>query len=308
MQAAVAPPVAPAEPNEGAPAPQGFALPELDPNDPDFAEKQKIHDAFTALDTHFSQANQGFDYKKHYGDIQAEMGKAPEQRHLNPLSKLAIAMGTQDPDKPYGPNIGLAIADQTSKEKHAGEMSEFEKTMEMKRAILSGQIKQHMDAGDFRKALKLAENKALLDVDADRRAHKNKLAEIDAQTQGKERVANINAKASIERADRRLAAAQKRGADLKLSPSDKAMQTAEIDTAKKNFSMATAVDPMTMQRPDSETIEQAEEVLRRDLTRIHDHYEDREIGDRPPSAGPRKETVKPSTGKTPHSEDPFFKQ
>jgi hypothetical protein len=301
-------PVPPSAPAEGAPAPQGFQLPEIDPNDPDAAEKQRIHDAFLALDQHFTQANPDFDYAKHYGEIQTEMAKAPQERHLNPLSKLAIALGTQDPEHPYQPNTGLAIADQTAKEKHGQEMSEFEKTMEVKRSILEGQIKQHMAAGEFRKALKLAENKALLDVDADRRTHKMKLEEIGATGNERVRVANINAKASIERADRRLAQARKLASGLKLSPSDKAMQTAEIATAQKNFSMATAVDPMTMQRPDAEAIMQAEEALRQELMRIHDHYEDREIGERPPDAGPRKETVKPSKGMAPHSEDPFFKQ
>jgi hypothetical protein len=307
MQAAVAPPVAPAAPAEGAPASQGFSLPAIDPNDPDAAEKQRIHDAFMALDTHFSQANQGFDYAKHYGEIQAEMAKAPQERHLNPLSKLAIALGTQDPEHPYQPNMGLAIADQTAKEKHGQEMSEFEKTMEIKRSALEGQIKQHMAAGEFRKALKMAETKAMLDVDADRRAHKNKLSEIEATGNEKVRVANINAKASIERADRRIAQAHRHAAEMKLSGPAKAAMGAEIQLAQKNYTMASAVDPMTMQRPDADTILQAEEALRQEIFRIYHKYEDMI----PKPTGSTQETVTPSTGntgKTPHAEDPFFKQ
>jgi len=307
MQAAVAQPVegtpAPAAAPAAAPAPAspGFQLPELDPNDPDYAEKKQIHDAFVALDAHFNKALPGVDYQKHYADIQAEMAKAPQERHLSPLSKLAIAMGTQNPNNPYAPNVGLAMEDQTAKGVHAQEQSDFEKTLEMKKAAIEGHFQQLLGQGEFRKALALADVKARNDLTAERlkgeREHKNKLEEIEAQNTGRANVARINAQGAMDRAERRLAAAKSASDKLNLSPSDKSQMHEEYAAAARRFNMAVAADPNTGMRPEQDVIDQAEELHRREIMRIHDFYESREIGTRPPNAGPVKETASSGNGR-----------
>jgi len=293
MQQAVAP-TAPADvPAQPQP---GFALPELDPNDPDFEEKQKVHAAYEALEKHFAQANPEVNYQEHYNKMIAGM-KEPQERQMNPFRKFAIAFGTQDPERPYAPNVGLAGIEATEAKRHGAEMSEFEKTLGMQKEAMTGQIRQHMAAGEFRKALAMAKAKADLDITSERakgeREHKFKMAEIEAQVAGKKEVAKISAQAAMDRAERRIAAAKERGNDLKLSPSDKVDYSARVAAIQKAFDKATMTNPQTLEPASAEQIEDAEEDQRQALRQLHDFFEDREIGDRPPAAGPRKDaTVK----------------
>lgn len=292
-------PQAPAESPPRAAGP-GFALPDLDPNDPDFDEKTKVHEAYNALEEHFSRTVPDVDFQGQYNKIMAGQ-KEPQERQMNPFSKFAIAFGTQDRENPYAPNVGLAGIKATEERRLGAEMSEFEKTLGMQKEAMTGQIKQHMAAGEFRKALAMAKTKADLDITADRtkgdREHKYKIAEIEAASTGKKEVARINAQAAIDRAERRVENAKTSTSNLKLSPTDKARMNQELERAMILFRSSVARDPNTGLRPESEEIEDAEDRHRRELSRIHEFWEDREIGDRPPAAGARaddKKTVRPS--------------
>jgi hypothetical protein len=294
-----------AQPTPAAPASapattsSGFTLPELDPNDPDYEEKSKIHAAFLALDKHLTENVPNVDFQKQYQDIQNEMAKAPQERHISPLRKFAIALGTQDPEQPYAPNRGLAQVEETAQKQHAGAMSEFEKTLDLKREAMTGHIQQLMQQGEFRKALAMANTKAQNDITAarakDTREHSNKMEEIKATVAGRADVARIAAQGAMDRAEARIAAVKANTSNLKLSPTDKAQMTGEIDLATQKFRIATARDPLTGEVPDPDVIDQAEDTHRRELVRIHNFYEDREIGTRPANAGPVKEVVKRNT-------------
>jgi hypothetical protein len=58
-----------------------------------------------------------------------------------------------------------------------------------------------------------------------------------------------------------------------------------------------------------EQVQQAEEEHRVEMKRIHDYYEDRELGERGDEAGPRKPAPsKGGSGMQPNAADPWFKQ
>lgn len=311
MKAAIAPAAeAPAE----APAPepqdrpsQPFSLPALDESDPDYAEKKAVHDALTSLDSQWATSMPDIDYQGHYRKISEHAKKAPKDREWNVLSKLAVALGTQNPDRPYDENPGLAAMRNTAREKGDAERKTFEEDMSLRKEALSGHIRQLMDQGNFRKALTELNAKEQMGVTRNRKEHDFRLAEIDAQGTVKKEVAKINAQAAWDRAEKRLTYLKEQGEKLKLSPSDKAMMDAEYRTAaagltesKKQWSEGMLSD---------EQAEIAEEEHRQEMRRIHDYWEDREIGDRPANAGPRKAVNKPAEGgMQPNPEDPWFKK
>lgn len=291
-----APEAAPSE------APPGLALPDLDPKDPDYEEKKAIHDAFTGLDKHFNENVPGVDFYKHYRGIMDDLKKAPQERHLNPLSKFAIALGTQDPEHPYAPNTGLATAQKTAENQQSEEEALFGKALGFKKEALEGHLKQLLQQGDFKKAL--SQSAALQDLAATQGRIKNeregaqKIKEIEATNTGRAQVARMRADSAKTVADIRAQHATAVGKNLNLSPSDKAQQAAQIAGAKAKYLNMINDDPQTHEPASQEMIDRADEVYRKELIDIHNYFEEREIGERPSAASPRNSgtTAKPSGG------------
>lgn len=286
--------------------PKGFTLPDLDPDDPDYADRKQVHDALLSLDKHWTEAMPSIDYEGHYRKLAEEMKKAPEKREWNVLSKLAIALGTQNPDDIYSENLGLATMRRESESRQAQQRKEFEETMGLKKEALSGHIKQLMEQGKFRQALTELAAKEQLGITKARREHEFKIEEESQKGDIKKEVARIQAQAALERAERRLAYLRETSAKLRLSPSDKAQMDAEYRAAgarladtKKQWAEGMISD---------EQVEVAEEEHRQEMKRIHDYFEDRELGERPPEAGPREGSPKPRGGMEPNPEDPWFKK
>lgn len=285
LKEAIAPEVAAPPTATAEPAQKGFQLPELDPNDPDFAEKKRVHDSILALDKHFLENVPNVDFMKHYQGIIDEQKKAPGRRELHPLSKFAIALGTQGED-PSAPNVGLASVRKTEDERLGREQDSFEKVLGLKKAALEGHINQLMSQGKFRQALSQLALSQDMAIDEERRKHGFRMKEEEAKIGGRRAVAEINAKSAKERAEIRAKHATSVGANLKLAPADRAEMAARIESAKRKFNLATARDPVTLEGPSTEQIDSADDIYRIELRDIHDEYEDREIGNRPPPAGP----------------------
>jgi len=306
IKATVMPPEQPAE----APVPEpqdkpsgGFSLPELDEADPDYAEKKQVHDTLMALDKHWSEAMPNIDYQGHYRKISADMKKAPKEREWNVLSKLAVALGTQNPDRPYEENLGLSKMKETSASKQAEEQKTFEEDMGLRKEALSGHIRQLLDQGNFRKALTELSAKEQMGITRQRKEHEFKLKEEEAKGNVRKEVARINAQAAMDRANKRLSYLREQSAKLKLSPSDKAEMDARYRSAASN--LASIKQQWSDGMLSDEQVEVAEEETRQEMRKIHDYYEDRELGERGPEAGPRKAPSK-GTGMQPNASDPWF--
>jgi len=285
---------------------KGFSLPDIDPADPDKDEKQKVHDALLALDKHWSEANPEVDYEGHYRKLAAEMkAGAPKEREWNPFSKFAIALGTQDPDHPYDENMGLRKMKETSEGKLAEEKKTFEENMSLRKEALSGHIRQLLDQGNFRKALTELNAKEQMGISRNRAEHGFKMQEIEAQGNIKKETARIAAQAAMTRAENRLRYLRENAAKLKLSPSDKANMDAEYRTSASH--LAETKKQYAEGMLSDEQVAQAEEEHRLEMKRIHDYYEDRELGERGPEAGPRKPAPsKGAGGMQPNAADPWF--
>ncbi len=298
MQKAVASTPAPA-PAETPPTTAGLTLPDLDPNDPDYAEKKSIHDAFIALDKHFTDNVPGVDFQKEYADTIKAQANAPADKHAGFLKRLAIAFGSQDPNHPYAPNAGLEALGKNESEQNAQQSSDFEKALALKKEALHGHINQLMQAGEFKKAL--AQSAALQDLEATRgrikseREQAGALARIKAQNEGRANVAGINAEAAAARESRRWKHARDIGAHLNLSPSDRAEMDGLIDGAKIKFHRAITDNPDIGYLPSEQEKGQADEDYRNELNTIQVQFEDREIGERPTPAGPSAKKTKTAT-------------
>lgn len=284
--------------------PKGFTLPEIDPSDPDAAEKQKVHDALIALDKHWQEANPEVDYEGHYRKLADEMKKErPQGQEWNPFSKFAVALGTQDPNHPYAENQGLAKMKETSDSKLAADRKTFDENMDLRKEALSGHIRQLLDAGNFRKALTELNAKEQMAITRNRAEHQFKVEEINAQGDIKKEIAKTAAKAAMARADARAKYLQEQSASIKLSPSDKAAMDNEYRVAARH--LAGIKSQWAEGMLSDEQVQTAEEENRLELKRIHDTYEAREIvkGDNTT----RGNTTTPSKGgMQPNAADPWF--
>lgn len=287
-------------------APRGFTLPDLDPNDEDYEHRQQIHDAIMNLDKQWTEAMPHIDYQGHYNKLREEMGKEPKARSWNALSKLAVALGTQNPDRPYDPNLGLAQMEEKSQSDLAGEKKTFDENMSLRKEALAGHIRQLLDEGKFRQALGQLNAQEQLGVTKSRFEHGLKMKEEEAKSNAKKEVARIQAQAALDRANARITYLKEQGGKLKLSPSDRASMEAEFRSAQNSLNEIKKQWQEGMLS--DEQVEIAEEEHRQEMKRIHDYYEDRELGERGPEAGPRTPTAKPKTGMKPNAADPWFAQ
>jgi len=285
---------------------QGFTLPDLDPNDEDYEHRQQIHDAIMNLDKQWQTAMPNIDYQGHYRKLAEEMKKEPKKREWNALSKLAVALGTQNPDRPYDQNLGLAKMDETAEKERADKQKSFDENMALRKEALGGHIRQLLDEGKFRQALSQLNAQEQMGVSSERFKSKMKQEELKVQGDTKKDVARIQADAAMSRANARITYLKEQTGKLKLSPSDKAAMDAEFRQAQSHLNEIKKQWQEGMLS--DEQVEVAEEENRQELKRIHDYYEDRELGERPPEAGPRKPTAKASGGMAPNPEDPWFKK
>lgn len=170
---------------------EDFKLPDLDPNDPDIEEKTAIHDAYSQLADLMEDPD--VDYRAKYKEMADYVSSKPEPRRWSPLAGFAIGMG----------NPG-ALA-QVAQDNRAADKTREDREEEIARIqeeAIKGEISQHMQSKNFKKAL--TQSKALADLETTRerikqtREHTNKLAEIEATNKGKENVAKIKA-ASAEK-------------------------------------------------------------------------------------------------------------
>jgi hypothetical protein len=285
-------------------APKGFTLPELDPNDSDYEEKKMVHDAMIALEKHYSDNMPGVDFEGHYRKLASELKNAPSERQWNPLSKFAIAMGTQNPENPYAPNVGLAKMEDVAGKKLTEEKTSFDENMALRKEALSGHIRQLLDQGKFRQALGQLEVQSQMGIMGRRKEHEFKLGEIEAQGTVKKDVARINAQSAMDRAEKRLAYQKSLTSKIRLSPANRAYSNEQFKMAdtrladiKKQWGEGMLSD---------EQVEIAEEEHRQELKRLHDWIEEHEI---PEGVNvERGSTVKPKGGMEANPEDPWFKK
>jgi hypothetical protein len=185
-----------------APLPQykPIDLPEIDPNDPDAADKQKVHDYIRALEqAHSEYAASQPDYHQQYQQLADYVNSKPEPKRFDPLSAFAIGMGDiNNLSKVADVN---AAAD---KERHAKE----DYLLNLREQAMKGNIQRLMEEGKFQQALKESAALQTLNVEQEKakesRAGKQRLAEIEAQNSGKVAVANIRASAQRDAMERRL--------------------------------------------------------------------------------------------------------
>ena len=216
IQPAAAPP-----PQEApAQAPQemeGFTLPELDPNDPDYEEKKAVHEAYTRLGGMLKDSadGDGIDYRGKYKELADYAASRPLPRTWNPFSAFAIAMGSEAGAKKVASDNERAVKAAQDREDYI---------QSTKEAAIKGEIAQALEKGNFRKALQQSEALAELNTTLGRikseREHKQQLEEIEAQNKGKIGVANIRAAAARDTAAQRisdLVARYKLSADVRKS-------------------------------------------------------------------------------------------
>lgn len=184
-----APQVAPAAaaPSAVAPPEAPFALPELDPADPDYEEKKAIHEAYTELSKRLAP-DDGVNYQEKYGDLARYVASRPEPKHWSPFSSFAIAMGS-----PAGAQK-VASDNARADEEH---QSREDNILRLKEEALKGEIAQLAQKGNFKKMLTqtalLEELAATQKRIRDAREHKQKLEELDKTNAGRAQVAGIRA-------------------------------------------------------------------------------------------------------------------
>lgn len=186
---------------EPAPVPQpSFTLPEIDPDDPDFEEKQAVHEAYTQLSQILADAAPHIDYEKEYQKLRETTAQRPERRAPNPLSAFAIGMGAGEQ--------GLNRMQATEDTRLSDAEKKWSDIVAIQEQAIKGDIQQKLEQGKFKQALAQSEALARLQSTTTRieegRKHKQKLAEIEKQNEGKIAVANIKAAEARSRLQIRL--------------------------------------------------------------------------------------------------------
>jgi hypothetical protein len=295
---------APVAPAQDVPS-KGFSLPELDENDPDYVHRKAVHDAILTLEKQWMDANPQIDYEGHYRQLQAEMKKAPSERDWGPLYKFGVALGTQNPNEPYTPNVGLANMNDKAAADLASRKQDFEDTLSLKKEALSGHIRQLLDEGKFRQALAQLNASEQLNITKQRQEHEFRTDEESAKITSREKIAKLHADALLERESRHNEYLREQAGKLRLSPSDKAAMDAEYkDLDGQITSLRKQVSDGML---DADSADDAIMDVRRQRDRLRDKYEARELvegaGSQP---RPKTAAATPSPGMQPNANDPWF--
>jgi hypothetical protein len=198
-----APQVAPAAgpPSAAVPPETPFALPDLDPADPDYEEKKAIHEAYTELSKRLAP-DDGVNYQEKYAELAKHVASRPEPKHWSPFSSFAIAMGS--------PGAGASKVASDNARADEEHQSREDTILRLKEEALKGEIAQLAQKGNFKKMLTQT---ALLEELAstqkrirDAREHKQKMEEIDKTNAGKATVAGIRASSARDVASTRASA------------------------------------------------------------------------------------------------------
>lgn len=197
-----------------APAPRGFALPDLgpapDPKDPKYNgdagqkqyqadldtynHKQDIHDAFNRLDAIYTQAHPHRDFQKEYEEEVAMQNQHDQSLPTgSPLKRFALALGDQGLAMRESGRSNLADYDKQIGQAREQSNDSFSKRLALRIRMHESAAADAEQQGNWKKALAENEQAALMRADEQAIQHKRDMEKTGAIIEGQNQRARMHA-------------------------------------------------------------------------------------------------------------------